>query len=301
MRVSIQSTFDAVKYQLARTADDLAKANAVVSSGKRINKLSDDPIGVVQVLSLKDSLSNMDQLGRNISTARNWLDGGETALSSVKTIITDMKTLCVQMANGTLGSSERAAAAAQVEGALEQVVSLANTQVNGQYIFAGTNTDTTPFAIQKDGSGNPTGVAYSGNDAPFSIKIGKDTGVQVGQGGQAVFGDGSTGGIFKTLVDLKGYLESNDVNGIEQSMTALDTNFDQVSSAVSAIGAKGVQLDTKDTILQDMKLSYQTRQSSLEDADILSAIADVTSKETAYQAALASSAKVMKVSLIDYL
>ena len=125
MRVSNQSTFDAIKYQLTQSAASLVKANALVSSGKKINKLSDDPIGMVQVLSLKESLSNMDQLGRNISTARNWLDGGETALDSVKTIITDMKTLCVQMANGTVGSSERGSAAVQVEGALEQVVSLA--------------------------------------------------------------------------------------------------------------------------------------------------------------------------------
>ena len=295
MRVSNQSTFDAIKYQLTQSAASLVKANALVSSGKKINKLSDDPIGMVQVLSLKESLSNMDQLGRNISTARNWLDGGETALDSVKTIITDMKTLCVQMANGTVGSSERSSAALQVEGALEQVVSLANTQVNGQYIFAGTKTDAKPFDL------NSNVVSYSGNDDPFSIKIGKDTSVQVGQGGEAVFGDGSTGGIFKTLIDLKGYLESNDVAGIQESMTDLDTDLNQVIRTVSDIGAKGVQLDTKDTILQDMKLSYQTRQSDLEDADILSAVADVQSKETAYQVALASSAKVMNISLLDYL
>jgi len=294
MRVSNQSTFDAIKYQLTHSAASLVKANALVSSGKKINKLSDDPIGMVQVLSLKESLSSMDQLGRNISTARNWLDSGETALGSVKTIIADMKTLCVQMANGTVGSSERSSAAVQVEGALEQVVSLANTQMNGQYIFAGTKTDAKPFDLSSDV------VSYSGNDDPFSIKIGKDTSVQVGQSGKAVFGDGS-GSIFQTLIDLKTHLENNDVTGIEQSMTDLDTDLNQVVSTVSDIGAKGVQLDTKDTILQDMKLSYQTRRSDLEDADILSAVADVQSKETAYQAALASSAKVMNISLLDYL
>jgi flagellar hook-associated protein 3 len=418
MRVTTQGTFDAIKNQLTQTAEDLAKANAVVSSGKRISKLSDDPIGVVQVLSLKESLSNMDQLSRNISTAQNWLNVGETALGSVKTTITDMKTLCVQMANGTMDASDRSNAAAQVEGALEQVVSLANTQVNGQYLFAGTNTAIQPFEIQKDANGNPTGVAYSGNDASFNVKIGKNTSVQVGQSGQAVFGDqkltidgtdnkidfqedpgtgfgaeltatipsgsytpdqlaGAIGaamttasgngvaytvtydadtkeftikngsgsvdtkilwssgtnagtnpasdlgfdtasdttiaagssdtgvstqwGIFKTLIDLKGYLENNDVAGIQQSMTALDADLDQVSSAVSGIGAKGVQLDTKNTILQNMQVSYQTRQSSLEDADMISAVSDVTLKQTAYQAALASSAKVMQVSLLDYL
>jgi len=412
MRVSNQATYDAIKYQLSRTAADLVKANEIVTSGKRINKLSDDPIGLVQVLILRESLSNMDQLGRNISTARGWLDGAETAVGSVKGLITDMKTLAIQMANGTVGSSERSSAAAQVEGTLEQIVSLANTQVNGQYIFAGTKTDTKPFEIQRDASGNPTGVTYSGNATPFSIKIGKTTNIEVGQDGEAVFNDtyitidstnnkidftenggasleatvasgnytadqlaaavgnamtaassnsvtyttgydvgtktfsiqddGSLGGlqllwnsgtnasqsigsdlgfdptddtgttsyksdapaqwgIFKTLIDLKGYLEDNNVDGVQRSMTRLDANFNHMISNVSDIGTKGVRLDVKEKILEDLKLSYTARKSNLEDADILAAISDVKSKETAYQAALASSAKVMRISLIDYL
>ncbi len=301
MRVSNQSTYDAIKYQLSRTAENLINANEVVTSGKRINKLSDDPIGLVQVLSLRESLSNMDQLGRNISTGNAWLDAGETALGSVKELITDMKTLAIQMANGTLGAGERNAAAAQVEGTLEQIVSLANTQANGQYIFTGTKTDTKPFEIQRNGSGNPTSVPYSGNGTPFSIKIGKTTNVDVGSDGEAVFGDGSTGGIFKTLIDFKTSLESNNVAGITQAMTDLDNDFNHMISKVSDIGTKGVRLDVKEKILEDLKLSYTERKSNLEDADILAAISDVNSKETAYQAALASSAKVMQMSLIDYL
>lgn len=301
MRVTNQSTYEAIKYHLAQRAGDLVKANEIVASGKRINNLSDDPTGLVQVLSLRESLANIDQLGRNVSTARNWLEGGETALCSVKDLITDMKTLAVQMANGTVGSSERAAAAAQVEGALEQIVSLANTQVNGQYIFAGTKTDTKPFEIVRDGSGNPTGVTYSGNDTPFTIKIGKNTTLEAGHDGEAVFGDGSPGGIFQALIDFKNSLEANNVAGIGQAMDDLDTDLEQMISTTSEIGTKGVRLDVKEKILEDLKLTYTERRSQLEDADILEAISDVQSRETAYQAALASSAKVMQLSLIDYL
>ncbi len=301
MRVTNQSTYEAIKYHLAQRADDLVKANEIVASGKRINKLSDDPIGLVQVLSLRESLANIEQLGRNVSTAKNWLDGGETAIGSVKEIITDMKTLAIQMANGTLGANERAGAAAQVEDALEEIVSLANTQVNGQYIFAGTKTDTKPFEIVRDGSGNPTGVTYSGNDTPFTIKIGKNTTLEAGHDGEAVFGDGTTWGIFKTLLDFKNALETNNVAGIEQAMDDLDTDLDHMISTTSAIGTKGVRLDVKEKILEDLKLTYTERRSQLEDADILEAISDVKTRETAYQAALASSAKVMRMSLVDYL
>jgi len=301
MRVTNQSTYEAIKYHLAQRADDLVKANEIVASGKRINKLSDDPVGLVQVLSLRESLSNIEQMGRNVSTARSWLDGGETALGSVKELVTDMKTLAIQMANGTLGASERAGAAAQVEDALEEIVSLANTQVNGQYVFAGTKTDTKPFEIVRDGSGNPTGVTYSGNNTPFTVKIGKNTTLEAGHDGEAVFGDGSTGGIFKTLIDFKNSLEANNVTGIEQAMDDLDTGLDHMISTTSAIGTKGVRLDVKQKVLEDLKLTYTERRSQLEDADILEALSDVKTRETAYQAALASSAKVMRMSLVDYL
>jgi len=300
MRVTNQSTYEAIKYNLAQSAMDLVKANKIVASGKRINNLSDDPIGLVQVLSLRESLANIDQMARNVSTARNWLDGGETAIGSVKEIITDMKTLAIQMANGTVGVDERSAAAAQVQGTLDQIESLANTQVNGQYIFAGTKTDTKPFEIVRDGSGNPTGVTYSGNDTPFTIKIGKNTTLEAGHDGEALFGNGASG-IFKTLIDFKSSLEANDVTGIEQAMNDLDTDLDGMISATSAIGTKGVRLDVKEKILEDLKLTYTERRSQLEDADILEAISDVKSRETAYQAALASSAKVMRMSLVDYL
>ena len=300
MRIANQSIFNAATLQLSTTLEGLYKANQAVSSGKRINTLSDDPVALVQTLSLRSSLSNMDQLERNISTAKNWLDGGETALDSVKGLITDAKTLAIQMANGTMGDSERKDAAAQVEGMLEQVVSLANTTVNGQYIFAGTKTDTKPFEIQVDAGGNPTGVSYSGNADPFAVNVGKDINEQVGHDGEAIFGDSSSG-IFKTLIDLKGYLETNNVNGIEQSMGNLDSDLNQIINTVSGIGAKGAGLDIKEKIMSDLKFSYTERKSSLEDADMIQAISDLNSKQTAYQAALASSAKVTQMSLLNYL
>ena len=299
MRVTNQSTYEAIKYNLAQSAMDLVKANKIVASGKRINNLSDDPIGLVQVLSLRESLANIDQMARNVSTARNWLDGGETAIGSVKEIITDMKTLAIQMANGTLGADERAAAAAQVEHALEEIVSLGNSQVNDQFIFAGTKTDTKPFELTTDAIGNQI-VVYSGNHTPFTIKIGKNTTLEAGHDGEALFGNGASG-IFKTLIDFKSSLEANDVIGIEQAMDDLDTELNDMISATSAIGTKGVRLDVKEKILEDLKLTYTERRSQLEDADILEAISDVKSRETAYQAALASSAKVMRMSLVDYL
>lgn len=308
MRVANKTIYDDIRINLERTTEDMIRANNVVSSGKRINKLSDDPIGLVNVLGLRSSLKNVQQLEKNISMGKSWLQAGESALTQIYNILSDTKALCVQMANATQGPSERANAAVQVDGYLRQIVTLANTQVGGRYIFGGTNTSTAPFEM--DESGATPVVNYNGNDTPFAIRIGKGQDVEVGRDGEQIFGDDSfdwsdpaagSGNIFKGLLDLKSALENNDINGIEQAMGRLDAYMDTVNNAISDTGIRQTRLDVKNNIIQELKLNYQDRESKLEDADIAQAIMDLTTKQTAYKAALASSAKVMQLSLVDYL
>jgi len=290
--------YDNIRINLERVTDEMVKASNVVSSGKRINKLSDDPIGLVTVLNLRSSLENVQQLERNISMGKSWLRAGESALTQVNGILTDTKALCVEMANSTKGASERANAAVQVDGYLRQILALANTQVGGRYIFSGTNTSTAPFRFDDENS--PTQAIYLGNHTPFSIRIGKGVDVEVGRDGEDIFGSGTTG-IFKTLIDLKTALENNDVSGIQDAIGQLDMHLDTIGDVISDTGIKETQLEVKNSIIQELKLNYQERKSELEDADIAEAVMDLTAKQTAYKAALASSAKVMQLSLVDYL
>jgi len=108
-------------------------------------------------------------------------------------------------------------------------------------------------------------------------------------------------GIFDTLIDLKGFLEANDVAGISKSITRLSDHFDHFSTKISDIGSKIIRMEIKTNIFQDLNIANTDRLSNIEDADITEAIMDLKEKELAYQAALASSARVMQLSLIDYL
>ncbi|MBW1849352.1 MAG: flagellar hook-associated protein FlgL [Deltaproteobacteria bacterium] len=287
MRVASKTIYDMVKYNLGKISEGLNDANKVVSTGKRISDLSDDPVGLTQALNIKSTLSNFEQLGRNISMGKSWLTASESAMSNVQDQISDAKTLCVQMATATIGASERISASGTVQNMLEEVISLANTELNGSYIFSGSKTDTVPFS--QDGT-------YNGDNNPFTIKIGKDASVQVGSDGEAVFGT-----IFNTLSDLKNALGANDVDGIQTAMGNLDTHFDHVSNKISDVGSKMLRMEIKENIFQDLKISNTKRLSKIEDADITEAIVDLQSKEFAYQAALSSSAKVMGMSLFDYM
>ena len=108
-------------------------------------------------------------------------------------------------------------------------------------------------------------------------------------------------GIFETLMDLKGYLLANDVEGIFRSVTRLDFHFDHFSTTISDSGAKELRLDIREKLISDLNVSYMDRKSKLEDADIIEAVMVLRAKEVAYQAALASSARLMQLSLVDYL
>jgi flagellar hook-associated protein 3 FlgL len=287
MRVTNKNVYDAVIFNLANIQSELHKANQVVATGKRISALSDDPVRLTESLDLRSALSNIEQLGRNISLGASWLAASESSLSQVQNIISDTRALCIQMANGTIPADERAAAANIVQNNIDEIVSLANTEVNGQYIFAGWKTDTVPFG--QDGT-------YYGDNHAFAIKIGNDATTEVGSDGEALFQ-----ALFTTLSDLKDALESNDIGGIQAATTNLDIDFDRITTKISDIGSKMMRMETKEKIYQDATMTNTERLSKIEDADMAAAIIDLESREFVYEAALSSSARVMQLSLVDFL
>jgi flagellar hook-associated protein 3 FlgL len=147
-----------------------------------------------------------------------------------------------------------------------------------------------------DDQDNPTAVTYSGNDGAFAIKTGRDTNVTVGHAGDVVF---ST--LFSDLINLKDALESNDTAGIGTGLDALDADFNRINSKIAEIGAREIRLDTREKVIQDLDLRYTENRAELEEIDITEAILKMQTTQLAYQAALSSSAKVMEMSLVDFL
>ena len=294
MRVAQKSMYETTRYQLGRITEDLTEANLTVTTGKRINDLKDDPVGITQVLSLNSNLSNLDQLKRNTGTGKTWLNAGEVALRSAQDIIVESKSIAIAMSSATADSDMRQASAETIRGYLLQIETLSNTQVQGQYIFSGTKTDTIAFAL--DDQQNPTAATYSGNSTAFTIKSGKDSTVEVGHDGDSRFSN-----LFSSMISLYNALSGNDTAGVGNAIDNLDTDFNTINNTVAGIGAKGVRIETKDKIIEDLKLIYTENKAEIEDVDIVDAITRLKATELAYQAVLASSSKLMKISLVDFL
>jgi len=108
-------------------------------------------------------------------------------------------------------------------------------------------------------------------------------------------------GIFDTLIDMKSYLNDNDTDGLERTLLRLETHFDKMSSRIADTGIKYNRLDVRDKITTEVNLSLMERRSTIEDADMIESVMQLKAIETSYQAALSSTAKMLSVSLVDYL
>ena len=184
MRVPTISLYSKTTYQLNGLTTNLSDANEIMATQKQINTISDDPIGMAQVLALRESLDSLEQYSTNIDMGITWLKGVEESLDSVQKQILEVKTLCLQLTNASVSASERSDAVETIEGKIDQILNLMNTQVNGSYIFGGTDTNTIPFDY--DDPRDPEGVVYLGNSTAFTITNSETSQVEVGRNGRTV-------------------------------------------------------------------------------------------------------------------
>ena len=151
-----------------------------VSSGKRVNVPSDDPLAAAQMIGNQDQSRRADQYLQNIDTLTNQLQTADGVLSSVVQSLTQAITLGVQGSTGTLSAANRQQVAQNLLGIQSQLVQLANTSIGGSFLFAGTATTAPPYVLD---SSSPSGVSLrrsrvdaQGMDRPSSDRCGASGG-----------------------------------------------------------------------------------------------------------------------------
>ncbi|MBI4650703.1 flagellar hook-associated protein FlgL, partial [Candidatus Desantisbacteria bacterium] len=200
MRVTNKMLVDNLSNNLSSNLEKLNMFQDRLSTGKRINKPSDDPIGMKNILQQRTNLGETDQYSTNVDSAQLWLQENETAVSSAETIIVRIKELATAGANGTLNSGDRKVMAAEVDDLFKELIRIGNSNINGEYIFSGQMTHTPSY----DTNGN-----YKGDTETISRQIGNNTYLEINLSGEEVF---NANGIdaFQTVKNLKTALEDND-------------------------------------------------------------------------------------------
>jgi flagellar hook-associated protein 3 FlgL len=296
MRVSTRLMNQGLQGRIQRLSVDLTNLNEKIASGKVINRPSDSPTGVVDSMAIKSSLSQIEQYQRGIQTGVSWLNLRESALGNIQELVARAREIGTQMGSDTQNADTRASGATEVGQLLEEAIALANSELGGNYIFAGYRIKTAPFTATIVG-GIET-AQYLGDTNDFKIQIGKDDTVVVGRNGQTTLMDSN---LFTVLGTLKKALEDNDGETIRQQLDQLKTADDYLNNEIADTGAKANGLDIKDAIWSDLTLNLKVRLSTIEDADLAELVTELKQKELAYQAALTSSVRLMDLSILNYL
>ena len=296
MRIATSSFYQNIQQGLVNRANDLKKIGEKVSSGKNFNRPSDDPVSLVSALGLRTALSRVEQYQSNAETGNLWLSLSETAISQTSDLARRAQDIASQIGYGNQTDETRTLAAAEVGHLLDQAISLGNTQVAGKYIFAGYRTSTAPFS--KTTVGGVETVAYNGDTNDFQIQIGTNEQLTVGKNGQTVFVDSN---LFTALENLKQAIINNDLPSIQQQADILQGTEDSLETQLADVGIRQNRLTDKQNLLAQWSANIQDQISNLENVDYNKAILELQQKQTAYEIALQSAAKISQLSLLNFL
>ncbi len=271
-----------------------------LSSGKQINRPSDDPSGTRKVLGLRTEDLQIQQFLDNTATAKELINVTSSTLESTQELFAKIKELTIQANSDTLGQSERATIANELDELTESVLHYANTENNGRYIFSGTKTLTAAFTATRDSSGNILSVSYNGNNEEIKYQIGPNSFIQVNLPGGKLFQDNK---IFSTLVSLRDALKATtfDSSAFSNLRNTLETSTNALSAEITKNGAKANRLDLTTYSLESSQTALKELIANTEDADVASLIMDLKHQESVLQSSLKTGAMVIQQTLLDFL
>jgi len=273
------------------TKSRLDKAQEQITTGKRVNRFSDDPFAASQSNRIAAVMSTNDQFISNNDLLRSKLELTDSTLQSLVQTMDSARTAAAQALSGVTTPESRAALAESVGSARAEALSSANTKFDGLYLFAGTQSTNPPF-VDSGGS-----VSYVGNDDPVYLRVDAATVMKTNLTNSDVFAGPPA--MFDTLDALKTAIQNNDTAAIRARMNDLETISDRLNTADTVVGGNMQLVDQVQQALKDRNEALQSESSRLTDADLVKAISDMNLANDAVSVALRSQAQIQNLSLID--
>ncbi|MCL6633998.1 MAG: flagellar hook-associated protein FlgL [Alicyclobacillus herbarius] len=312
MRITQGMLNQQMLFDLENNTQRLSQLQNQVATGKRINTPADDPVGVTFVMRYNSDIAYYQQYQSNATAAQGFLNYTDTVMNQAVQVMQRARDLAVQGASDTLAPSDREALASEVDQLYQQMVTIGNSQYNGQYIFNGQETNVAPY---------PTTGAENASTDTGAILYDLGDGIQmnVNTPGSQFFGDpvtsGGSGGAggaggsesagsdnaFALLQNLSTALKNNDGQAISQMLSQFDSRLDQMSAAQANVGARLDRIQFEQNRLSDLVNNFQTLLAGVQDADMAQTITDLTTAQSVQQASLAVGARIITPTLVDFL
>jgi flagellar hook-associated protein 3 FlgL len=279
---------------LADTQQQQNTSSLDLATGTRINKPSDDPAGAAQMVTNTAQSSQADSFLRSITSVTGLLNTADSTLSSVVTALQRAISLGVEGANGTLSDSDRADVATELTGIKQQLLSLANTSYQGEFVFSGTAT-VQPFVADAT---SPSGVTYNGNAGTNNVQIGQNYSLQINQPGSQLFTSPS-GNVFQSISDLINALQTN--NNIGGAVSEVSDAYNHITGQRVFYGNALNQLQAQQNYLNSEKVDLATAADAISATDMSATSTAFSQSQVAIQADLAVMSRMSQTSLFDYL
>lgn len=173
-----------------RLNQNIERAQLRIATGRRINKLSDDPVRIKEILNFRSNISQNDQFVRNINRGKLFLNSADSALNDIILQLNRAREIAVSQSNGVMTATTRAFSAIEIDNIISQIISSGNIQIENKYIFSGFKVLTAPFSAS-----SASGAVYFGDRNELSMEIDKNTNIAITIAGSEVLGSDMDAGI----------------------------------------------------------------------------------------------------------
>ncbi|GAA1137852.1 flagellar hook-associated protein FlgL [Nocardioides aquiterrae] len=276
--------------------DRLSKVQEQLTTGRVINRPSDDPTATTSAMRIRGSVAAQKQYARNANDALAWLNQTDATLASMTDQVRRAKDIALQGANdGAMGPEAREALATEVDQIRKGLIATANGTYLGRPLFGGVTGGSAAYAADGTWIGVP---AAAGQGVTRTVGEGVQIRVDV-EGPTALGPDGDS--LFDHLDALATALRSGSSAGMATAIGKLGSDSARITDVQSSVGARTNRVEQAQTAAGDAQLSLTNSLSEIENADIAKATVDLQLQEVAYQAALSATARVMQPSLLDFL
>jgi flagellar hook-associated protein 3 FlgL len=297
MNISNVALAQTLTDQLSTQESNIAQIQEQLATGKVLNQPSDNPAAVTQVLALSSQASQLTSWQTNADTATSWLGTNNTANNALASMQSAQSLLLQALNQGAQDPATYQALGDQLQGVVSNLLSLSNTQFEGRPIFAGTSASPQAY----DSSGN-----YLGNaDAPSAV-IGPGPGVgqtvNLSVPGTTMFGVGATN-VVATLSTVAAALQSGAPTATElnAALSGLNANMSTAQQASAVLGDASQEVASISTSLTTQIASVQTDQAGLQDVNVATAMTQLDSETTNYQAALWAASQAIPETLVKFI
>lgn len=288
MRITNSMMVGTLLRDLNTNMEKMAKSQEQLSSGRRINRPSDDPVGLVDALRLRTNLTELNQFQTNANEGSAWLETADLALNEFGNILHRVRELTVQAGNGSLSQNAINGIAKEISQLKEQLVQVGNTKYGDRYVFSGTQTRTPAF----DSSG-----VFQVNGSSIQFEVGPGVQVPVNVDGATAFGN-----VFTVMDNLINDLNAGNISNISgPRLIEIDTVMDNMLSVRADIGARVNRIELAINRMDAQSINMTDLLSKSEDIDMAELITRIKVEENVYRASLAAGARIVQPTLMDFL